>query len=141
MSNKKTNVVPFPQNRLYVDALIAPGMYAARVIDTETAVFFYGKSPKVVLWFQICTFGDAFEVIVPAYYAVRAIKGKPQRNGHFVIGFKSRLARDLAAMTCRSTRPQNPVWCWSRSLWDCCCSNPSRSRSTKTCCLAPDKGA
>ncbi len=93
----ETNVVALPRRLRSADALIEPGRYEARLIDSETAVFFFGKSPRVILWFQICSMGPAFEQVVPAYYAAR-ITGKPRRRGGFRIGMKSRLARDLAAM-------------------------------------------
>lgn len=98
MKSRSENVVALPTRWRYSDALIAPGRYDARLVDTATAVFFFGKSPRVVLWFQVCTMGPAFEAVLPAYYAVASITGKPRRHGHFRIGLKSRLARDLAAM-------------------------------------------
>lgn len=91
-------VVPIPRNYRNSDALITPGTYDARLVGAETAVFFFGRAPRVVLWYQICTFGEAFEAIVPGYYAVKSITGKPRWMGGFTIGSKSKLARDLAAM-------------------------------------------
>jgi hypothetical protein len=100
VSATDSNVVALSRRYRYADALIEPGTYDAKLVDAETALFFFGRAPapRVVLWFQICTIGDAFEAVLPAYYAVRSIKGKPRRRGRFAIGFKSHLARDLAAM-------------------------------------------
>ena len=81
------------------DALIPEGEYEAALLDYETGIYFFGHSPKVVLWWWIITMGVAFEVVIPAYYAVRRITGKSRRRGRFQIGLKSRLARDLALMT------------------------------------------
>ncbi len=100
------------------DALIAPSAYDARLLDVETAMFFFGKSPRVVMWWQLCTMGPAFEVVLPGYYAVRAIVGKPRRRGFFRCGFKSRLARDLAAMMgCRPRLDRVPVEDLSADLY------------------------
>ena len=81
------------------DALIAEGEYEAALLDYETGIYFFGHSPKVVLWWRIVTMGAAFETVLPAYYAVRRLTGKGRRRGRFQIGLKSRLARDLALMT------------------------------------------
>jgi len=92
------NVIALPERARYADALIEPGRYDARVVDAETRMFFFGRSPRAIVWFQIASMGAAFETILPAYYAVRSITGKPRRHGRFRIGLRSRLARDLAAM-------------------------------------------
>jgi hypothetical protein len=98
MTAVDNKVVELPRrHHRYADALVNAGHYDARLVDAETAVFFFGKSPRVILWFQITTFGPAFEAVLPAYYAAK-LNGKPRRNGKFTIGLKSRLARDLAAM-------------------------------------------
>jgi hypothetical protein len=98
MSAPENNVVRLPRRVVYADALIEPGRYEARAVDFETRLYFRGKAPRGVLWFQITTFGPAFESVIPAFYALRSVTGKPRRRGKFTIGFKSRLARDLAAM-------------------------------------------
>ncbi len=81
------------------DALIPEGEYEAALVDHETGIYFFGHSPKVVLWWRIVTMGAAFEIVIPGYYAVRRLTGKGRRRGRFQIGLKSRLARDLALMT------------------------------------------
>ncbi len=97
LADRAATVTRLMPRARYADALVAAGRYEARLLDAETAVFFYGKSPRVVLWFQVVTFGQAFEAVLPAYYAANII-GKPRRHGRFRIGLKSKLARDLAAM-------------------------------------------
>ena len=81
------------------DALIPEGEYEAALVDYETGIYFFGHSPKVVLWWRIITMGAAFETVIPGYYAVRRLTGKGRRRGRFQIGLKSRLARDIALMT------------------------------------------
>ncbi len=81
------------------DALIPEGEYEAALVDYETGIYFFGHSPKVILWWRIFTMGAAFETVIPGYYAVRRLTGKGRRRGRFQIGLKSRLARDLALMT------------------------------------------
>jgi hypothetical protein len=96
MSATVTKLEPRPRDQ---NSLIEPGAYEATLLDCQTWMFFNGKSPRTILLWRIVTMGPAFAMTLPGYYAVRAIVGKPRRRGHFQIGPKSRLARDLAAMT------------------------------------------
>ena len=77
---------------------IPPGRYSASVIEATTAVFFGGKSKKVVLTYRILDSGPFFEKLVRGYYEVREIKGRPRRNGKFQVGPRARLVRDVAHM-------------------------------------------
>ncbi len=94
----KRNALPFPARPRATDALIPEGRYQARFLDYKTAYLFHGRAPKVLVYFQIMTFGPSFETVLPAYYVVRGLRGKAKRRGRFDVGLKSRLARDLAAM-------------------------------------------
>lgn len=80
------------------ETAITAGKYDACLLDYRTAIYFFGRAPKVVMLWRIITMGPAFEVVLPGYYAVRELKGKAQRHGRFQIGKRSALARDLSRM-------------------------------------------
>ncbi len=77
---------------------IPKGNYSACLIDASTKLFFFGRSPKVVLTFRILDMGPYFGKKVRGFYAVKRIKGKPRRNGTFAAGPRSRLLRDLSKL-------------------------------------------
>ena len=77
---------------------IPKGRYSACLIDASTKVFYFGRSPKVVLTFRILDMGPYFGKQVRRFYAVKRIKGKPRRNGTFEAGPRSRLLRDLSKL-------------------------------------------
>ena len=77
---------------------IPAGRYQASLIDASTRLFFFGRSPKVVLTFRILDQGPYFEMLVRGFYAVKRIKGKPRRNGTFEAGPRSRLLRDISKL-------------------------------------------
>ncbi len=77
---------------------IPAGRYSACIVDTSTKLFFFGRSPKVVLTFRILDLGPYFEMLVNGFYAVKRIKGKPRRNGAFEAGPRSRLLRDISKL-------------------------------------------
>ena len=83
----------------YGDEFDVPkGTYSACLIDASTKLFYFGRSPKVVLTFRILDLGPYFEKLVNGFYAVRRIKGKPRRNGTFEVGPRSRLLRDISKL-------------------------------------------
>ena len=100
------NVVTLPQNVAtqpgqdgYGDEFDIPaGTYSACIVDASTKLFFFGRSPKVVLTFRILDPGAYFEKLVRGFYAVKRIKGKPRRNGTFEAGPRSRLLRDISKL-------------------------------------------
>ena len=61
--------------------LVKPGVYDLAFLHHETARLFGGRALKLVLWFRIITLGEYFEVVLPRYYNVLSIKGKPQKYG------------------------------------------------------------
>jgi len=80
------------------ETAITAGKYDACLLDYRTAIYFFGRAPKVILLWRIVTMGSAFGVVLPGYYAVRELKGKAQRRGRFQIGKRSALARDMSRM-------------------------------------------
>ncbi len=77
---------------------IPKGNYSACLIDASTKLFYFGRSPKVVLTFRILDLGPYFEKLVRGFYAVKRIKGKPRSNGTFEAGPRSRLLRDISKL-------------------------------------------
>ena len=100
------SILPFPESATenagqagYGDEFDIPkGNYSACLIDASTKLFFFGRSPKVVLTFRILDMGPYFGKMVRGFYAVRRIKGKPRRNGTFEAGPRSRLLRDISKL-------------------------------------------
>ena len=100
------SILPFPESATenagqagYGDEFDIPkGNYSACIVDASTRLFFFGRSPKVVLTFRILDLGPYFEKLVRGFYAVRRIKGKPRRNGTFEAGPRSRLLRDISKL-------------------------------------------
>lgn len=100
------SILPFPESATentgqagYGDEFDIPkGTYSACLIDASTKLFFFGRSPKVVLTFRILDMGPYFQKLVRGFYAVKRIKGKPRHNGAFEAGPRSRLLRDLSKL-------------------------------------------
>lgn len=78
--------------------LIEPGMYDLSFRYYETVKLFGGKVSKLVIWFQIITQGKAFGIVMPRYYNVTKINGKPRRWGDFKIGRNSSFLREYVAV-------------------------------------------
>ncbi len=95
----RSNVREAPAVDGYGDEFDIPkGSYSACIVDASTKLFYFGRSPKVVLTFRILDHGPYFEKLVRGFYAVKKIKGKPRRNGTFVAGPRSRLLRDISKL-------------------------------------------
>jgi hypothetical protein len=78
--------------------LILPGVYDFRFDYYETKVLF-GRTPKLVLWFTIVSFGDYFDrVRLPRYYNLAKLIEKPRKWGRFKPGFKSDFLREYATL-------------------------------------------
>ena len=100
------SILPFPESATdiagqagYGDEFDIPkGNYSACLIDASTRLFYFGRSPKVVLTFRILDMGPYFGKKVRGFYAVKRIKGKPRRNGTFEAGPRSRLLRDISKL-------------------------------------------
>jgi len=101
-----SNVVDYLKNVREVPAVdgygdefdIPKGNYSACIVDASTKLFYFGRSPKVVLTFRILDQGPYFEKLVRGFYAVKRIKGKARRNGEFEVGPRSRLLRDISKL-------------------------------------------
>lgn len=81
--------------------LIPPGNYQAKLLHHETIRLF--NAPKVVLHFEIITFGQHFETRLIAAYNARELIGKGRKNGRFKLGRRS----NLYLMLCRLDFPRN----------------------------------
>lgn len=102
MDGTTTTVASIPQSTSFgIDgdaiALIPPGEYDLKFQSWKTAVMF-GRAPKLILYFSVCTFGDHFEVVLPRYYNVTRLVGKPQQYGGFKVGRSSDMIREYASM-------------------------------------------
>lgn len=74
------NIAYFPANSDEWP-LIAEGEYQLKLVSHETAVQFL--TPKLILLFSICEFGNYFGTRLPKYYNIKKFKGKPGKKGHF----------------------------------------------------------
>ncbi len=97
------NVTPFPSPLPGPDYFVsvADGEYAAAYVGAE-GFRFLGKRPKLAVWFQIIN-DDLDNPLIPAYYNVLDIEGKTSdrkriRDPEFIVGWRSRLVRDLATL-------------------------------------------
>ena len=73
--------------------LIEPGQYDLKYSHHQTHIMF-GRSPKLVLWFKVLTMGQYFDTLLPRYYNVVRLTGKPARNGGFKVGFHGYFYRE-----------------------------------------------
>jgi len=78
--------------------LIKPGMYELAFVRYKTAIMFCGKASKLIMDFRIVSMGKYFETIVPRYYNVQRVIGKPQRNGRFKCGKKGDFLREYLTL-------------------------------------------
>jgi hypothetical protein len=100
-----SNVTQLPTIPTATDLLshIPDGIYSVAYVAHETHKYF-GRSCKVVFWFRIIEFGDYFGTVIPRYYNVKRLSGKPGRNGQFVPGRSSDFLREFCKV---STAPIN----------------------------------
>lgn len=84
------------------DPLIPPGIYEARYIDHET--WFNYRRPKIKMRFSILKQGEHFGKIIPAYFGVKKLKGKPSKFGHFVPGKLSKFTENYVRLFGRPHR-------------------------------------
>jgi hypothetical protein len=78
--------------------LIPEGEYIVKYNYHETAIMF-GKSRKLTLWMQLCDPAcPHFGLILPKYYNVTELKGKPGRGGKFKAAHGSSLAMDYCEL-------------------------------------------
>jgi hypothetical protein len=85
--------------------LILPGLYDFRFDYYETRVL-YGRTPKLVLWFTVITFGDHFDCVrLPRYYGLTKLLEKPRKWGRFKAGYKCDFLREYATLFSAPLRP------------------------------------
>ncbi len=78
--------------------LIKPGVYELAFVEYRTAIMFCGKALKLIMDFRIISMGEYFELVVPRYYNVKRVIGKPQRNGRFKCGKKGAFLREYLTL-------------------------------------------
>ena len=78
-------------------ALIPPGEYQLALTHWQTYRF-YGKAPKLALWFNVVTHGQHFDTKLARHYNVKALTGNPGRYGRFKAAAGSDLVRDYARL-------------------------------------------
>ena len=78
--------------------LVPEKRYEVTMKAYRTALMFAGVAPKLVMDFVILTPGDHYGVVLPKYYNVSHIKGRPAENGEFKVGRKSDFARDFFSL-------------------------------------------
>ena len=78
--------------------LISPDTYDLAFVYYETIRLFGGRSEKLVLWFRIVSQCKYFETVLPRYYNVTSIKGKPSKYGDFKVGRNSSFLREYASL-------------------------------------------
>jgi hypothetical protein len=78
-------------------ACIPPGEYDLRFVYHETRHMFR-HSPKVILWFDVITFGPHVGVRLARYYNAERLTGKSGRNGPFKVMPRSDLMREYVML-------------------------------------------
>ena len=77
---------------------VKQGIYELAFVDFQTARMFKGKADKLIMQFRITTFGDSFGLILPRYYNVQHIIGKPRRHGRFKASRKGDFLREYLTL-------------------------------------------
>ena len=72
---------------------IPPGEYAVQMKTYKTAMMF-GKASKLIIDFVIVEQCDYFGLVLPKYYNVKRLIGRPQEGGRFKVGATGDFARD-----------------------------------------------
>ena len=70
-----------------------PGEYAVQMKKFKTAMMF-GKASKLIIDFVIVEQCDYFGLVLPKYYNVKRLIGRPQEGGRFKVGPTGDFARD-----------------------------------------------
>lgn len=78
--------------------LIPPGEYDLTFQYYETAKLWGGKSQKLVLWFEIASYGSHHGKRVARYYNVKRVKGVPRKSGDFAISRNCDFVREYASL-------------------------------------------
>jgi hypothetical protein len=98
------NVIPIPSNKEgegQIDwsgpPLVPNGIYDVGFVSYSTA-YMFNKVPKLVLNFRILDFGEHNGKVLPRYYNVKRIKGRPRKNGDFKVGRRSDFVHEYATL-------------------------------------------
>lgn len=62
--------------------LVRPGIYTLAYTRHEARLMF-GNSPKLIIWFRILDFGKANGEILPRYYNLGKLIGKPDKQSRY----------------------------------------------------------
>lgn len=105
-SKEKQQVSTFPEGAIAGDrpVRIEPGEYEL-AFQFHRTLFLFGRAPKLCCFFKIVTLGKYFEVIVPRYYNVQSLAGKPRKGGAFKVGWHSDFVREYATIFGLPLRP------------------------------------
>ena len=72
---------------------IPSGEYEVQMRKFKTAIMF-GKAAKLIIDFVIVEQCDYFGLVLPKYYNVKRLIGRPQERGRFKVGATGDFARD-----------------------------------------------
>lgn len=83
MSNVHALHAELPEASVEYAPLVEPGEYKLAFVHFTTALMF-GRAPKLGLLFRVLDFGPSNGVVLPRWYGVKRLKGRPGKNGNFV---------------------------------------------------------
>ncbi len=78
--------------------LVKQGVYELAFVEYRTAIMFRNKAHKLIMTFRIVSMGEFFGLLLPRYYNVKKVIGKPQRSGRFKCGKKGDFLRDYLTL-------------------------------------------
>lgn len=104
--------------------ILAEGLYELAYSHYETATLFNGRRPKLIVWFRIAT---TLNVLLPRYYNVKALVGKPGRDGRFKTGWRTDLVREYTNLLGAPQRLDRIYW---RQLESCIVTGRVRTVDT-----------
>lgn len=81
----------------YESPFVGPGNYEFMYVKHETDLYF-GRAPKLVMWFKIVSMGECFETVLPRYYNVKQLIGPKGKNGKFKVGRQSDFLREFVTL-------------------------------------------
>ena len=99
--------------------LIKPQKYEFVYVYHETIKLFSGRALKVVYWFRVYSMGEYNGIVLPRYYNIQKIIGKPGKNGLFVAGWKSDFLREYARLFGMPLRKDRlPLGCYTKHIFE-----------------------
>lgn len=87
--------------------LIKKGAHELVYSHYETATMFNGRRPKLIVWFRVAS---ALDLFLPRYYNVRALVGKPGREGKYKTGWRTDLVREYTHLLGAPPRLDRIYW-------------------------------